>query len=116
MTSAVPFHRKRYRFLYLLLASTSSTCDVRAEISFDYADGADKTTTVSAASTGAVWDSATWDSSHMVWFAGHQPPGADGEEGREWKLRLSNNAVDTNLTVHKIAMSGELLTDQNHAD
>lgn len=86
------------------------------DVFFNYATLPAKQIVLNASSTGAMWDVDEWDEGR---WAGSQVTNHRvrmAKKGREWMVRIRNAQVDANLIVHKIAMSGELLTDQNHAD
>lgn len=115
MDGQMPFHKKRYEFLYAQAFSTSGNVTVAVDLFLDYDQfNAARTFSFMTASTGAVWDVSTWDGSdHWGYATIVQKRFRCGKTARYWRARFRNGVPDQDVTIAKIGMRAELLTDKS---
>lgn len=118
LTGDLPFIRKRYLFLYLLVASENSEVDVDLSLFFNYSSVASFTSTLSLVAEAEVgeWDSGEWDTAQFGGMAAatHKKVRI-AKKARSWRLRIENRQPDEDLVLHKVGMRYELLTDRHTA-
>jgi hypothetical protein len=114
--SDLPFHRKRYRFMYVLAGSSTSAINVTLNLFLNYnATSPVKSVTVGASTTAAEWDEAEFDDAVFGDTVPIHSRTRVARKGRSWRLRIANYNADEDVVLYKVGMTGELLTDQNAA-
>lgn len=110
--SDAPWNRKRYRFINLHFGVDSADVMLRLNTFFDFLSSPVGAATLDASSFSAeagVWDVSTWDN---VIF-GAALAGATrvrvGKVARLIKIRVANYMTDEDVTLHKIAIDGEVV-------
>lgn len=110
-----PFNKKRYEYLYAQAFSTSGNVTINVDFFLDYDQfNAAKTFSFVTTSTGAVWDTSTWDGSDVWGYASTiQKRFRCGKTAKYWRARFRNGAPDQAVTISKIGMRSELLSDKS---
>jgi hypothetical protein len=111
--NGAPFHKKRYEFLYLDMKTPAVTTLI-CELSYDFAEASPQVISVSLSPgvTGGVWDQAIWD---VDYWGGVQPTHKRirvARVGRHWRARIRHIIPNVPMTLLKVGMRGELLTDK----
>lgn len=115
MSGASPFHRKRYRFLYVLAGSTAADVALSVDVFFNFETLASrvKTVTLTASSETGEWDEGEWDVAKFSNQTAVHTRSRMARKARSWRARVKNYLPNQDVILYKIGMSGELLTDQN---
>ncbi len=106
----LPFHRKRFHYLYSQLEA--ATAAVYVDLAFNYDTGAGQTKSLSftapSADPGVVlWDSASHGTSTNV-----NARTRIGRTGTAWKVRYRQHSPGVDVVLLKTGVSAEVMTDK----
>lgn len=112
--SGLPFHKKRFEFLYMQMKATSTAVTVRIDLAFNFdtSSGQTKRVTFSTTAPSATWNSSLWDAASYGTLADVNARIRVGRTGRVWRVRIRNAAPDQSVTLTKVGMKSELLGDK----
>lgn len=111
----LPFHKKRYEFLFVEAITSSDSVVIICDIAFNYDQNPGQSHDLEfvVTSTSSVWDSAIWDSSI---FADVQNIGVRkrvGKTGKSYRVRLRNYYPNQPMLVTKVGMQAALMTTKS---
>jgi hypothetical protein len=113
-----PFWKKRYEYVYVHAKSTISAVTVYLDLNLSASTTSAQTKALSFATTtfGSAWDTALWDTGIWGGEVGIQDITPKrirvGRTGWSWRGRFRNHQADQTVTLLRVAMRAELLTDK----
>lgn len=114
MDGQQPFNKKRYEYLYTQVFSTSGAITVNVDLFLDYiTTSTAREFSFATTAIGGVWDTSTWDEAAWGSDVLIQKRFRCGKTGRYWRARFRNGIPDQGVTIAKIGMRAELLSDKS---
>lgn len=109
---SLPFHKKRYEFLFIEALSTGSSVNVTCDMAFnhDTSTGMTRSLTFTTTAPSAEWGSGIWDSSSWGTQANVTTRKRVGRTGKNHRVRLRNLYPNQSVTVLKIGAQAALMT------
>jgi hypothetical protein len=111
-TPASAFWKKRFRYLFVQMKTEASEALVRVDLLLDYSNSVAKTLEFTVVPGGGKWDSATWDVDKFGAQSANTTRGRAGATGHAWRARFRNGNPNEPVTLLKVGMSSELLTEK----
>jgi hypothetical protein len=109
-----PFFKKRYEYLYTQFGVASVDQTIYVDLFKDFDDSnAIFTTSFTTTNSSGVWDTSLWDSATWGGIAAGTKRTRIGRTGRFLRLRYRNRTPDQIVTLYKVGIRAELLTDRN---
>jgi hypothetical protein len=106
------FWKKRFRFLFCQLKTEATEALVSIDLLFDYSNSVGQTLEVLVVPGGGKWDSAVWDVDRFGAQAAKSERLRVGGTGYAWRARFRNGNPNEPVTLLKVGMSAELLTEK----